>query len=309
MNGIANAVKSEANPHLISHSTVVPIEQLIAEARLRIDDYPGAEVSKPDMLLMLDQLLEHPVGRSVFIGKGLDCEATQFFINGCKHETNPLICWIFDKAPANMATRERFGVFQRELQKRLRSGMHLASVPCGVMDDLLGLDLTGLHGVSFTGIDLDEKSLMLAKANAQKNELSGISNFHESDAWNLGSFEAHFDILTSNGLNIYVADNEKVIALYKEFFRTLKPGGVLITSFLTPPPVLGGTTWKNIDPVDASKQRILFCTVIGAQWQHFRSEETTKSQLQSAGFENIEVIYDSQGMFPTVVAARPLVKE
>lgn len=289
---------------LISHKSTAPLEQLVSEARARIDAYPGVELSKAEMYQMLNQLLDHPVGRSVFMGKGLDGEATQFFISGAPSDTNPIIRWMCEKAPAVLATQERFRIFRSELQKRLQSGMHFASIPCGLMDDLLGLDLTGTHDVLFSGIDLDENSLKLALASAKAKGLEEMTHFYRSDAWDLGKFEGQFDVLTSNGLNIYEGDDAKVTALYREFFKTLKHGGVLITSFLTPPPAKGGTTWKDVNPIEAAKQRILFSTIIGVGWQHFRTEETTRAQLKEAGFADVEVIYDSQGMFPTVIARK-----
>ncbi len=144
----------------------------------------------------------------------------------------------------------------------------------------------------------------LAHASAQAKGLEKISSFHQSDAWDLGKFEGQFDVITSNGLNIYEGDDTKVTALYAEFFKTLKPGGILITSFLTPPPAMGGATWKDVNPADAAKQRILFGTIIGVGWQHFRTEETTRAQLKEAGFVDVEIVYDSGGMFPTVVAKK-----
>jgi SAM-dependent methyltransferase len=292
------------NSHLISHKATASSEQLISEARARIDAYQGTELSKADMHQMLNQLLDHPVGRSVFMGKGLDGQATQFFISGAPSDTNPIIRWMCEKAPVVLATQERFRIFRNELQKRLQSGMHFASIPCGLMDDLLGLDLTGTHDVLFSGIDLDQNSLKLALASAKAKGLEEMTHFHQSDAWDLGKFEGQFDVLTSNGLNIYEGDDAKVTALYREFFKALKHGGVLITSFLTPPPAKGGTTWKDVNPTEATKQRILFGVIIGVGWQHFRTEETTRAQLKEAGFADVEVIYDSQGMFPTVIARK-----
>lgn len=289
---------------LISHKQTASLNQLTKEARERIEAYKGTEIPKSEMHFMLDQLLAHPMGFSVFVGKGLDGKATQFFISGAEGEANPMIRWICDKAPVVLATRERFGIFKKELQKRLHSNMHFASVPCGVMEDLLGLKLVKVDNVKFTGIDLDEKSLELAAANAAKKGFKNVSNFYRADAWNLEEFEEHFDVLTSNGLNIYEADDAKVTALYKGFFKVLKPGGILITSFLTPPPAMGGTTWKNVNMAEATKQRILLGTIIGVGWQHFRTEELTRAQLTEAGFIDIEIIYDSQGMFPTVIAKK-----
>ena len=53
-----------------------------------------------------------------------------------------------------------------------------------------------------------------------------------------------------------------------------------------------------------AKQRALFAEIIQVKWNTFRSEALTRSQLETAGFSDLEFIYDSQGMFPTVVAKK-----
>lgn len=307
MTGCSMATTKEtADVALISHEVKWSLDQLIQEAHARIDNYQGTEISKPEMRLMLEQLLAHPFTLSIFTGKGLDGEATRLIIGGMPGETNSIVRWICDKAPAVLATRERFGIFRTKLQALLHNDAELASVPCGVMDVLLGLDLQSVRNVRFTGIDLDARSLELARKNAITKGLDGISSFHKSDAWQLSAFAGRFDVITSNGLNIYEADDARVTALYQEFFKVLKPGGTLVTSFLTPPLALGGTTWKNVNMLDAAKQRILFGTIIGVNWQNFRTEQTTRAQLEAAGFVNVEITYDTQGMFPTVIAKKPL---
>ncbi len=279
-----------------SHDITASLEKLEQEARERIEDYKGTEFSKKEMHLMLDQLLAHPVGKAVFISKGLNGENIQYFIGGAPTETNPMIRWFCDRSPVVLATRERFGIFQKELQKRLKDNAHFASIPFGFMNDLLKLDITGKQNIHFTGIDLDPESLMLATKNANERGYKDICSFKEADAWKLSAFTNMFDLVTSNGLNIYVKEDAKVTELYKELFKILKPGGTLITSFLVPPALVSQ---------DATKQRIILGTIIGIGWQNFRTEELTRKQLAEAGFVDVEIIYDSQRMFPTVIAKKP----
>lgn len=288
-----NTTKKLSNNY--SHDVTASLEELEREARERIESYQGEEISKKEMHQMLDQLLAHPVGKAVFMSKGLNGENIQYFIGGAPEETNPMIRWFCDRSPVVLATRERFGIFQKELQKRLKNNSHFSSIPCGIMNDLLGLDISEISNIHFTGIDLDPKSLALAAQNAEKKGLQKICNFAEADAWNLFAFTNTFDLVTSNGLNIYVKEDAKVTDLYKELFKILKPGGTLITSFLVPPTLISE---------DATKQRIILGTIIGIGWQNFRSEELTLAQLTEAGFINIEIIYDSQRMFPTVIAKK-----
>lgn len=301
-------ISSEIISHQITKDANLRNQQLNsarAEAALRIQSTNVENSVKDTMCQMLDLLLDHPVGLKVFLGKGLDGKSTQFFIKGSTNEKNELILWIMNEAPVVIATRERFNIFKRETQKLLRSKMRLASIPCGMMDDLLELDFSEADEILLFGIDLDEISIFNARQNAKENIQDDVSikcDFHQGNAWNLKKFYNNLDLITSNGLNIYEKDDEKVTALYCEFFKALGSGGTLITSFLTPPPSFGGNTWKNCNEANLTKQRILFGTIIGVNWQNFRTEEVTRRQLTDAGFINIEIIYDSQGMFPTIIA-------
>ena len=157
---------------------------------------------------------------------------------------------------------------------------------------------------NLVGADLDEDTLLGAKKNATaKYNLTNV-DFIKIDAWKLGAVE-EYDIITSNGLNIYQPNDEKVIDLYKKFYQALKPGGILITSFLTPPPSISTeSTWKNFDLSDALKQKVLFSDIIQVNWQTFRTEAQTRLQLAKAGFKTIEFINDSCSIFPTVTAIK-----
>ena len=64
------------------------------------------------------------------------------------------------------------------------------------------------------------------------------------------------------------------------------------------------STWRNFNPGDLKKQKAIFSDILQVQWQAFRTEAQTRAQLEEAGFKIREVIYDTQGMFPTVIAER-----
>ena len=148
------------------------------------------------------------------------------------------------------------------------------------------------------------RDLDLATAASQEKKWDTPPVFYNRDAWNLG-VEGEYDLLTSNGLNIYEPDDQKVTALYRQFHKALRPGGTLVTSFLTPPPMIfPESTWRNFNPGDLKKQKAIFSDILQVQWQAFRTEAQTRAQLEEAGFKIREVIYDTQGMFPTVIAER-----
>ncbi len=154
------------------------------------------------------------------------------------------------------------------------------------------------------GIDLDPESLRLAKENAIQHKYNNVE-FYKKNAWELGGESGEYDLITSNGLNIYEPDDAKVVQLYRKFYKKLKVDGVLVTSFLTPPPVLSTeSSWKKFNPADALKHKVIFSDIIGVSWQAFRTEAQTRAQLEAAGFSVVEVVYDTQGMFPTIVAKK-----
>ncbi|MDF3034650.1 MAG: hypothetical protein K0R76_1604 [Alphaproteobacteria bacterium] len=289
---------------LITHKQTASISISSYESRLK--SAQNLTLPLEEELSLLRQLNEFELGRSLLTNQGLNGEWTAYvIIHGPKKQlTHPLENWLIHKAPLAKATQERFQIFRQQLQASLQNGMTVASVPCGLMDDLLVLDYSSLEQVNLIGIDLDERSLSLARDNATVYEKASLCSFIKKDAWDLG-IHAAYDILTSNGLNIYETDSQKVTALYKEFALALKPAGILITSFLTPPPTLSPeSSWKNYALEDVIRQKAIFADILQAKWQAFRTEEETRQQLETAGLKILEVIYDSQAMFPTVIAQK-----
>lgn len=267
-----------------------------------------SEVSASEMLALFDQLCEFQLGRFLIINKGLNAFWTNELVTwtpDTPRQLHPLERIIFDKLPATQATRERYHIFCRELQNLVFSGCALASVPCGLMTDLL--NLSGISNIRIFGIDLDGAALAQARYLAEQRGLLSSTTLSAGDAW-LMDFAEEFDVLTSNGLNIYESSNERVTELYTCFSRALKRGGTLVTSFMTPPPLPGDNLgWKieTLDPALLRLQKILFMHVIGARWNALRTERNTLQQLTQAGFINIRVIYDRVRMYPTVLAQKP----
>src|SRR5262249_43676629 len=148
--------------------------------------------------------------------------------------------------------------------------------PCGLMQDLLTLKLPQeIAEVKFVGVDLDQATLDMAKELARKNGTKYECKFFQKDAWNLQEFEENFDILTSNGLNIYEGNNERVIELYKSFYEALRPDGKFIGSALSCPPTMPEkkSEWDmtKINLRDLNLQKMLFSDILQANWSHFRN--------------------------------------
>lgn len=290
-----------AEGQLITHGSLE-----LENHRQRLQNTEQLTFSLKEELDLLQQLNEFGFGRFLLKNKGLNGYWTaHMIIHGPKKNlTHPLEKWLLTRAPIIRATQERFKIFQHQLQKYVRSHANLAAIPCGLMDSLLLLNYDHVENVHLIGIDLDPESIELAKVNAQQYEKKFTTSFQKKDAWNL-SIHNEYDLITSNGLNFYEPDDQKVLALYGEFYKALKPKGILITSFLTPPPTLSAeSTWKNFDAEDLKKQKAVMGDIIQAKFQVFRTEAQTRQQLEKAGFKVLDVIYDTQGMFPTIVAQK-----
>jgi ubiquinone/menaquinone biosynthesis C-methylase UbiE len=292
---------SVASASLITHGT-----STIKNHRQRLQNAESLTLSLEEELALLQQLSEFDFGRFLLENRGISGYWTAYMIlhGPQKQLDHPLEKWILTKAPILLATQERFQIFQKHMQKYVRSDMKIAAVPCGLMDSLLLLDYSGTQNVQLIGIDLDKESLQLAQINAKKQAKEKMVSFLNEDAWHL-STQNEYDMMTSNGLNFYEADDQKVTALYGQFYKALKRKGILVTSFLTPSPTLSSeSTWRDFDPEDQKKQIALFKDIIQVRFQVYRTEAQTCKQLESIGFKVLDVIYDRQGMFPTIIAQK-----
>nr|WP_197422119.1 class I SAM-dependent methyltransferase [Massilia sp. H27-R4] len=269
---------------------------------------PGATVDQ--QLNLLDELFGFELGRFLLAHRGLNAWWTHHAVTWDPRTAAPMTALerrIVADLPATQATRERFGIFRRELQALLRPGVTMASVPCGLMGELLLLDYSAAPGARLVGVDLDQAALDAALVLGTERGLASQLTLRRQDAW-AEQWQDKVDVLTSNGLNIYEPDDGRVTALYRSFHAALRPGGTLVTSFLTPPPTLSAQSpWKmsEIDPQALALQFVLFVRVIEVKWSAFRTHDQTRAQLEQAGFTDIRFVDDRASMFPTVVAHKP----
>ncbi|RKO82529.1 SAM-dependent methyltransferase [Pectobacterium parmentieri] len=298
------------SPRLLSHdpSSRKSHDERVAAVKNNIiesGDHPG--ISVEEQLALLDDFSHLELGQFLLQHHGLNAYWTHNVItHQPTHYANPLEETIYTRLPNVLATRERFSIFQRLLQELLRPNAVMVSVPCGVMADLLLLDYTRHRDVKLIGIDLDKQALEEAYKLASQQGLESQISLVLADAWTIDLAE-QADVITSNGLNVYEPDDDKVTELYRVFFSGLKPGGTLITSFMTPPPTQSqDSPWVNADPKLLALQYVLFSRIIGATWTAFRTHKQTQSQLERAGFTDIQFINDHMHMYPTVIANKPL---
>lgn len=293
-------------PQLLSHKiSPQQFDAVYAKTKERIiqsGDKPYVSVEK--QLSLLDQLSEFDFGRFLLQNQGLNGYWTHYALvhPRIKHKQSlsNLEKFMLERTPVVCATQERFEIFLRENQKAVQNNAALACIPCGMMGELLYLNYDNIHSIQLTGIDYDPNTLEDAKNLAQQKNLTRFLKVNQKDAWSL-NINNQFDLISSNGLNIYEPNDDKVTALYQQFYDALKSNGKLVTSFLTEP-----SEWNVsvINQDDLLQQKIIFVDIIQSKWQCYRSTKKTEEQLTQAGFKSIQFINDSAKIFPTVIAIK-----
>lgn len=267
-------------------------------------------------LEILDCFNSCRLGNFIINARGADGFWTDYMINypntgrslGLNLDSQPLNemeDFLLNRSPIVTSSQERFSIFQKVMQAEIKDGFTAASVPCGMMRDLISLDYSGKKNVRLLGVDIDAHSLELAKSLADMEEMRNIGLI-QGDAWDL-PFDNELDLLTSNGLNIYVDDKEKVIDLYRSFYKALKPGGKLVCGVLTYSPYSQRETDWNLDHFTADDllmEKILHKDILDINWQNFRSIDELEDDFLAAGFKSVEVIMDKGRVFPTIVATK-----
>lgn len=308
------------SPHNITHAKEDRSfeEQVQILKNKIIDRGPLPHVSVEQQLEVVDHLCEFPLGRYVLEHRGANGFWTDYMmshpdqgrITGLNIEGKPfskLEDFFLNHSPVVIASQERFRIFQSLLQNSLKDGVSIASVPCGMMTDILTLDFSKISNYRLVGVDIDEEALTLARAFAIGRGIKNLETL-KKDAWKLSS-ENEFDIIRSNGLNVYEPDHEKVLDLYRGFFKALKPGGLLIIGVLTYPPGEDKESdWlvENMPSQDLLMERILHTDVLDIKWRHFRTGQELDQDFKTVGFSEISIHWDQNYVFPTICARKPL---
>lgn len=300
---------THAKTHTSFSKTIKDLKEKITQR----GDLP--HVSAKKLLDTVEDLASFPLGRFFLERKGANGFWTDYIINHPNQKTStnsenklfsPVEHFILNKCPLSIATQERFKIFQTVIQKSLKEEMVLASIPCGVMRDLLSLDFSNLSKFSIIGVDLDKQSLSLAKKLAKEKKLENHTKLIQADAWHLTT-DREIDLITSNGLNVYITDNQQVINLYKKFHSLLKKDGILVIGFLTHPPEnTDQSEWilDGLPPEDMLMEKILFQDILESKWRNFRTSNEVYGDFSNAGFSDVQIIYDKHRIFPTVIARK-----
>nr|MBI3613508.1 methyltransferase domain-containing protein [Nitrospirota bacterium] len=288
---------------------------------------PGAQWAlrfsdeKAFLLSLAEDAARSEFGRFLLCARGLNWRATDLLFDpahqtALRQQERDHRLGLFDRlafftCPLFLATRERFRIFQQQTQPLVTDGTVLASLPCGRMRDLLSLDYAHLRReVRLIGLDKDPEALQGARALAAEMQaqkpLHGTVEFRVSDGLRPGLTEAdirrEFDLVTSNGLNIYLNDDQ-CVTFYGHVHEALKPGGTFVTSHIVPAEEY---RWSQINRDHWHLQAVILTVLIGALWEPLvKPRELVREQLEAAGFREVRILPDSQGIFPTFVAKKP----
>lgn len=303
---------------MISHHTRTRVPDDSTTARLAADIED--RLRQADKLVLpleqtldiLTQLQEFELGRFMLHNSGLNGYWTSYVFQYSPADatSSQLEHWLLNKSLL-CGGRERFHRFTAEIAKCVTESVVLASIPCGVMHDLLQQDYRSVERFTLVGIDVDAESIDLAMENATRYGVERHCKFLLRDAWKL-DLDGDFDLVVSNGLNMYESDPQRLVALYRNFSQALRPGGQLLLSFLPPPPPPPwkapdrAAEWDNygVTEEDLRKELSLFGDILQVRYLNFSTEAEVRTQLEEAGLTVKSVIYSSTGVMPIVSAVR-----
>ncbi|MCY4177925.1 MAG: class I SAM-dependent methyltransferase [Endozoicomonadaceae bacterium] len=289
---------------ILSHLHFNNYEDACSEIYSRIKD-------NPQLVHLFEQLQTSSMGRFLIRNRGLNAYWTDIIVNF--PHLSPLQqeiitdfdCQILGYFPIVNATQQRFSLFKKEIAACLTQKMDILSAPAGLLPEFRTQDYTH-KDITITALDIDATLEQLLKQYLKGTALEKKYQFCLQDVFHFSTHN-QYDLVVSNGLNIYISDHQKVQQLYQIFFNTLKAGGKLITSFLTPPPTIDANSpWQmeSIPPLWLQQQKQLFIDILDANWNCYMDESTFTNILKKTGFNDIKIHWDNNKIFPTVTACK-----
>ena len=218
------------------------------------------------------------------------------------NEISPFEEWLRFKSPYICANRERFHIFQLEAHKRLISNINLASIPCGLMDDLLRLNYQAFDNIHLWGIDSEDESLVLANGNAQNFGLEHFTTLLNQDTFQLQ--EKTYDMVLSYGHYKMSGQHDQLVKFYQQIQLSLKPNGTLITAFHTSNFLTDTNQAGAPDLNDSLLQHVLFHDILESDFMHPHTIEEATQILNESGLKIMEIHPDSLGILPTFICQK-----
>ena len=219
-------------------------------------------------------------------------------MNNHDEALHPLEEFILNRAPLFIALQQRFEIFLKLSQAHVKNTATLACMPSGTMGELLYLDYTHIDNVRLIGMHTDFNAIKCAQALADAMELARFTNLLQMDCYQ-ADFKLEFDLVLNHDFHFQQRNPLNRPAMYANLYQALKPGGTLLTSFMQ-------SEWDmtEVNETDVQLQQTLLHDILGLE--HFQTETSHEIQLQleTAGFTDIQFLYDSAKMIPSVIARK-----
>nr|WP_296780659.1 methyltransferase domain-containing protein [Rhodococcus sp. (in: high G+C Gram-positive bacteria)] len=302
----------------LSHETgsFVPrderVDRVVAEITARLHACADDLVLPlPQELRLLHELAEFDFGRFLLLNGGLSGYWTSYvFTHDGTDAPTDMEQWLLSRSTM-AGIRQRYHRLSALVAPRLHPGARVASIPCGLMDDVLAQPPELLADVTIVGVDIDAESIALAAESAAERGLNDRTEFVRGDAWEL-ELGTPVDLLLSNGLNLYEPDRDRLVELYRRFRDNLAPGGELLVSFippLPPPPdndPVSAVLWQRLgmSADDVRRDRAVFGDLLSVTYLNLTSTDELAAQLREAGLSLTSVHYAEYGVLPIAVARR-----
>ncbi|MBK2124314.1 SAM-dependent methyltransferase [Fangia hongkongensis] len=290
----------------LSHQHYTNFDKACDEIQSRI----GQESA---LLDIFNELKESALGKFLIEHRGLNAYWTDVMVNyplyqsGEKEELDRYDQLLLENFPTAKATQERFGFFKKVVQDEIdKEALNILAAPCGLLPEFFDIRYPSNAAIKIDALDLDRKVKAEISKKYHHHVLEKAYQFIEQDIFSF-AVKDKYDLVVSNGLNIYIQSADKVKELYQIFHTAMKDEGVLLTSFLTPPPIFSAESPWDMNEIDFEwlmKQKTVFKDILDVAWNCYMTEGEFIALLKDVGFSNIQVIWDKQRIFPTVVAKK-----
>ena len=258
-----------------------------------------------EVIDLIHRLKEFELGRAMLTTGVLTSSWVDYISHNETSPTgNPLETWFLSRSPKIRAARERYYITRDALQSYLRSDIVFCVMPCGVISKVAELDYSNIKNIKIIGYDNDIQGLV--KAEMQMQPLVDQRKVNllllKKNIWLLDDCNQH-DLIISNRLSVLEEDQQKVLGLFEKYYAALKKNGIFISSFFTPSPLhnLHTSPWKNVDVNDVLIEHSIFVDIMDFR-PAARLESVMITLLQKAGFEIVDILYDTHCIYPTIIA-------
>ncbi|BBH53059.1 class I SAM-dependent methyltransferase [Fluviispira sanaruensis] len=303
------------NHNILSHKNVQndDFNNTYQELIKKIKNNNTDVILQDELIKILDRVKSSEMGRFLIENSGFNGFWTEYMCSypetkklGFNVSENKDENYLMENLPIAIATQSRYQIFKSEIKKRLKDNIKIASLPCGLMNDILSLNFHDYKNFMIHGIDLDTSSLQQARAISLTKGLTYHCKFTREDAWEI-NYKNEYDLFISNGLNIYVDNDEKQIEMYKKIHTSLKENGELLTSTTVPPPDINKDSCWDMNKINSASyrfQNLFFKHFTNYNENNLRTPDQLCKILEKSGFSNFKILPDVLGVFVTIVATK-----